>query len=168
MAEAGAEERRSRRLGSLLARHASRLGPLGLSPVAPGTMGALAAIPVAALLGDGPVWSWLAAIAGLSIAGFAAVAVHLRERDEPDPRDVVIDEMLGCLIAAAFVPSDPVWIAAAFFAFRALDILKPWPISAIDERVPGAPGVLGDDVAAGLLAGGGLAAVRAVVCLLGA
>jgi phosphatidylglycerophosphatase A len=153
---------------SAIARHVSRMGPLGLSPFAPGTLGAMAAIPAAALLGDGHPWRWAAAIAGLSIAGFAAVAFHLRAREEADPRDVVVDETLGCLIAAAFVPCDPVWIAAAFVGFRALDILKPWPIGAIDERVHGAFGVLADDVAAGVLAGGCAALVRAVVSLLGA
>ena len=168
MAEPAIEERPSRRLDHVLARHVSRLGPLGLSPVAPGTLGAMTAIPVAALLGDGRPWAWAAAIAGLAIVGFAAVAIHLREREETDPRDVVIDEALGCLIATAFVPCDPVWIAAAFVGFRALDILKPWPVSSIDERVHGAFGVLADDVAAGSLAGGIAAMVRALVSLLGA
>jgi phosphatidylglycerophosphatase A len=128
----------------------------------------MTAIPVAALLGDGRPWAWAAAIAGLAIAGFAAVAIHLREREEGDPRDVVVDEALGCLIATAFVPCDPVWIVAAFVAFRALDILKPWPVGWLDEHVHGALGVLADDVAAGALAGACAAAVRALVSLLGA
>jgi len=168
MAEASAERRPARRFGSALARHVSRLGPLGLVPRAPGTIGAMAAIPAAALLGDGRPWAWLLAISGLAIAGFAAVAIHLRERDDPDPKDVVVDEALGCLIATAFVPCDPAWIAAAFAGFRAFDVLKPWPMSAIDERLHGTFGVLADDVVAGLLAGGTAAAVRAVVSLLGA
>jgi len=168
MAETATERRRARRIAGAVARHVSRLGPLGLAPVAPGTCGALAAIPAAFLLGDGRPWAWFAALGGLAIVGYAAVAIHLREREERDPRDVVVDEALGCLVAAAFVPCDPVWIAAAFAGFRALDILKPWPVGLLDERVPGALGVLLDDVAAGALAGGGLAIVRALVSLLGA
>jgi len=168
MAETATERRRARRIAGAVARHVSRIGPLGLVPVAPGTCGALAAIPAAALLGDGRPWAWLAALGGLAIVAYAAVAIHLREREERDPRDVVVDEALGCLIATAFVPCDPVWIAAAFAGFRALDILKPWPLGFLERRVRGAPGVLLDDVAAGVLAGGAAAAIRAVVILLGA
>jgi len=47
--------------------------------------------------------------------------------------------------------------------FRALDMLKPWPIRKL-ERLPGGWGIVMDDVAAGIVAAGVLAAlVRAGV-----
>jgi phosphatidylglycerophosphatase A len=36
--------------------------------------------------------------------------------------------------------------------FRFFDIVKPWPVSWADKEVPGAFGVMLDDVLAGLLA----------------
>ncbi len=39
-----------------------------------------------------------------------------------------------------------------FLLFRFFDILKPWPIRAL-ERLPGALGVMADDLLAGVLAG---------------
>jgi len=41
----------------------------------------------------------------------------------------------------------------ALFAFRFFDILKPWPISWLDQKVKGASGVMLDDLLAGLCAG---------------
>jgi phosphatidylglycerophosphatase A len=36
--------------------------------------------------------------------------------------------------------------------FRLFDILKPWPISWLDERMPGGLGIMVDDVVAGVMA----------------
>jgi len=38
--------------------------------------------------------------------------------------------------------------------FRVFDIVKPWPVEVLERRVPGAWGVVLDDLAAGLMAGG--------------
>jgi phosphatidylglycerophosphatase A len=72
---------------------------------------------------------------------------------------VVIDEIAGvwlamaCLPATAFAAHPWPWTLAATAAFRVVDILKPWPIDRC-ERLPGAVGVVADDLAAGVLAGG--------------
>ena len=42
--------------------------------------------------------------------------------------------------------------AAAFFFFRLFDVWKPFPARQL-ERIPGAPGIMLDDVAAGIYAG---------------
>jgi len=47
---------------------------------------------------------------------------------------------------------DFVRILLAFLLFRLLDIFKPWPINRL-ERLPGAWGVMADDLFAGLLSG---------------
>ncbi|MCL6622919.1 MAG: phosphatidylglycerophosphatase A [Syntrophobacterales bacterium] len=65
---------------------------------------------------------------------------------------MVIDEAAGQLVALALLP--PTWPAGllGFLLFRVLDILKPWPLKAL-EHLPGGWGVMADDLAAGALAG---------------
>ncbi len=48
----------------------------------------------------------------------------------------------------------PTWrnILLGFFIFRALDIIKPFPIRALEERVRGGYGVVLDDIIAGIYA----------------
>jgi phosphatidylglycerophosphatase A len=128
-------------------------GPCGLSPVAPGTVGTLGAVPLAyavARLEPVPAAAFLAAFLALSIhaAGHAG-----RHWGVVDASQIVIDEVAGYLVTMAFVPFT--WPAAAlgFVLFRAADILKPWPASAFD-RVKSGLGVVLDDVAAGAWAGG--------------
>jgi phosphatidylglycerophosphatase A len=73
-----------------------------------------------------------------------------------DPRPFVLDEVAGMLIAglAAWTPWNtwtPLALAIAFFWFRVTDVIKPPPVRQL-ERLPGAWGILMDDVAAGLMA----------------
>ena len=50
----------------------------------------------------------------------------------------------------------PLGLLLAFALFRLFDISKPPPVSTL-ERLPGGFGIMADDVAAGILAAGGLA-----------
>ena len=68
-----------------------------------------------------------------------------------DPPCVVIDEVVGQMIALIGVPINVVSLGAGFVAFRFFDILKPGPIGKV-EKLPGAYGVMLDDVLAGLSA----------------
>jgi phosphatidylglycerophosphatase A len=130
-------------------------GPCGLSPLAPGTVGTLGAVPLAwavARLEPLPYAAFLAAFLALSIHASGRAGRHWRV---VDASEIVIDEVLGYLVTMAFVAFT--WRAAAlgFVLFRLFDILKPWPASAFD-RVKAAWGVVMDDVAAGCWAGGAL------------
>jgi predicted RND superfamily exporter protein/phosphatidylglycerophosphatase A len=138
------------------------LGLAGDAPIAPGTLGALIAVPIgfaAQRLGGG---GRAALVAVLTVASVVVVGRYLRHlrRKDGDPQEVVVDELVGCLIAMLMVPQGLVWALAAFAMFRVFDIFKPWPVGYIDRRVHGALGVVGDDVAAGLLAGASLVAVH--------
>ena len=72
--------------------------------------------------------------------------------DRGDPGVVVIDEIVGVLIALAAVPLHPVAALAGFALFRLFDIAKPFPVGWVDRHLHGGLGIMLDDVAAGLYA----------------
>ena len=55
-------------------------------------------------------------------------------------------------IALALIPDNIYGILMAFTLFRLFDVLKPWPISWLDEYLPGGLGIMVDDVVAGFMA----------------
>jgi phosphatidylglycerophosphatase A len=137
----------------LLARVLATFFGTGESPLVPGTVASFAA----ALLYRWTLYRLPPALfAGLItitfFIGVAAADVHARTLGCKDPRPVVIDEACGQWIACFLVP--PSWglTAAAFFLFRAFDIVKPFPIRRL-ERLPGGWGIMADDVLAGIFAG---------------
>ena len=136
-------------------------GGLGWLRPGPGTWGTLGAAAVAAALipvagWSLVLWSGLAAVA--TIAGLLAIPAAQRRLGLIDPPQVVIDEVAGLWLALALIPAGVAapspWLALgmAVVLFRLLDIAKPWPLDAL-ERLPGAIGVMVDDLAAGFLAG---------------
>jgi phosphatidylglycerophosphatase A len=132
----------------------------GLVPRAPGTMGALGAIPLYLLVAQGGRLAVVAAAAAITAIGVWASSVVARELGKKDPQIVVIDEVAGMLltmtpVAAASWPA----VVVGFVAFRVLDMTKPWPIRRI-EGLPGGWGIVLDDVAAGAIAAGLLAVMR--------
>jgi phosphatidylglycerophosphatase A len=150
------------------------VGGIGRLPQAPGTFASLAAIPLAwalHFLGGFPLIAMVTA--GLFGMGVTATRLYTGGDDRADPPEVVIDEVVGMLIALwplslglwwQGVPGDvfpwPGWVLG-FIAFRFFDIVKPPPVRQA-ERLPGAWGVMLDDVVAGLLAAV-LAAAAAIV-----
>jgi phosphatidylglycerophosphatase A len=146
----------------LWARLISTVGGAGLSPIAPGTMGALVALPFAKALGRLGPWGKIASVGAVTAVSWWGVAAYLEGNDDADPQEVVADELVGCLIAMAFVPASPGWALAAFGLFRAFDIAKPGPVGWAERELDGAAGVMGDDMVAGALAGLLLAALHRV------
>lgn len=129
------------------------VGPAGLSPVAPGTAGALFALPLGWALRDAPLWGWILTALVVTAIGTWASEMYARAVGGGDPQEVVVDELAGCLIAMVFLPWSWGWALLAFGLFRLFDIWKPGPIRWIDERMKGGVAIMGDDVAAGLVAG---------------
>jgi phosphatidylglycerophosphatase A len=126
----------------------------GLLPGAPGTWGALAALPFAAALASlgGPPLL-LAAAAVVCALGCWASRVHMAATDTHDPGEIVIDEVFGQWLTLALVPVNPWAYLLGFVLFRTVDILKLWPCNWIDRRVGGAAGVMLDDLVAAVYAG---------------
>ena len=122
----------------------------GLSPVAPGTMGTLAAIPFAIplrSLGTPGYWLVLIFLFFLGVAICKNVSQKLGLHDHGG---IVWDEMVGYWLCIAFVPMQWQWLLAAFVLFRIFDILKPWPISSVDKNIPGGFGIMIDDIIAAI------------------
>jgi phosphatidylglycerophosphatase A len=127
----------------------------GLSPVAPGTAGSLAALLPWLLLRELPPGYYILVLAaafafGVWVCHWAVNALRVK-----DPAAVVWDEFVGLWIALAplaWLPRGWMWIFAGFILFRIFDIWKPWPVSWADSHVAGGIGVMLDDVIAGIYA----------------
>ena len=125
---------------------------VGFSPKAPGTFGALVALPFAWLIVRAGGVPWLIAAAALLFAvGWWAASVVGRALGK-DPRAVVVDEAAGQWLTLAAVPLDPWSYAAAFVLFRLFDIWKPWPVSWADRQITGGIGTMIDDIFAAIYA----------------
>jgi phosphatidylglycerophosphatase A len=163
---------------------------VGFSPIAPGTLGSIVAFPLYFLLALGLIYikgggsslaspdltnSLLVFFTGLFFVGAWAIDHYSARTKKHDPKEVVIDEVVGqsltiCIIIF-FLPYigvdslkkfidigiseiNLVWINlfSAFVLFRLFDIFKPWPINYIDKNFKGGFGVMLDDVAAAIFA----------------
>lgn len=121
----------------------------GLLTRAPGTMGTLAAVPIAWLLGW-LEWNGLFFIAVTFLFGVWLCHRVTRQLGVEDYGGIVWDEMVAYWLVVAFLPFHWAWFLAAFVLFRAFDILKPWPISLVEEYFEGGWGIMLDDVAAAI------------------
>jgi len=124
----------------------------GYLPIAPGTWGSAVGVLLWLLVSRLETALYLSVIAALFVIGvFSAGAVE-KIVDRPDPGIVVIDEIVGQLIALSLAPAHPAALFAGFCLFRFFDILKPFPIDWIDSHLHGGLGIMLDDVVAGLYA----------------
>ena len=124
----------------------------GAAPVAPGTFGTLAAIPVYLLIAPLSLWGYLAIVVVMTILGIWLCDVTSKDMGVHDHSGIVWDEIVGYLITMVAAPQGWLWVVIGFFLFRFFDILKPWPISWIDKHVKGGWGIMLDDILAGVFA----------------
>ena len=124
----------------------------GLSPLIPGTMGTLAAIPLFILMQPLSLLWYISIVVVMSLLGFWICGITTRALWVSDHGAIVWDEIVGYLITMAAMPPGWMWMLLGFFLFRALDIIKPWPISWVDKNVKGGVGIMLDDILAGLVA----------------
>jgi phosphatidylglycerophosphatase A len=148
---------------NLLARLIGTVFYVGYMKPAPGTWGSLIALPLGFLIFQiGGIWLFLFAIIIGFFKGWWATEQMTKGRENHDPSEIVVDEVVGQWIAIAPVfyaawrlEIDvtllwPGWLAA-FLLFRAFDIFKPWLVGWADRR-DDALGVMLDDVIAGIFA----------------
>ncbi len=127
-------------------------GGTGYSPVASGTVGTLAAIPLYLLLARLQLPSYL--LVTLLFSAFACWVSGEAERifAEKDSGKIVIDEVAGYLVTMVAVPLSWQGVVAGFFLFRLFDIVKPFPAGYVDRHLKNGYGVVLDDLVAGVYA----------------
>tara|TARA_B110000438_G_scaffold181082_1_gene173019 strand:- start:220 stop:705 length:486 start_codon:yes stop_codon:yes gene_type:complete len=89
---------------------------------------------------------------------FVAINISYEIFNSKDPQEIVIDEFLGQMLPLLAFPiyeilyttSKLTYCVLAFILFRFFDIIKPFPISYIDNNTNGALGILLDDIVAGI------------------
>jgi phosphatidylglycerophosphatase A len=123
----------------------------GYAPIAPGTVGTLAAIPIFLFLSTIP-----SPVYEVTLVTFFFFSCWVSEQAghvwlKKDDQRIVIDEIMGFFVAALWIPKTLPFVLAAFFLFRFFDILKPPPIRWV-ESLRGGFGVVLDDVLAGIYA----------------
>src|SRR6056297_334661 len=130
---------------------------IGRLPVAPGTWGSLATLPIVFLIG------WSAGIYAIALLFIFSCVLSLwcapaaEEKFGKDPSQFILDELAGQSIV--FLLTDfsapPLQIItvllSGFILFRVFDIMKPLGINAL-QKLPGKFGILADDILAGIYA----------------
>lgn len=123
----------------------------GLIPLAPGTWGSLAALPLAWVIQNlaGP-YALLGASALIFGLGWWASSVFIAHGNVSDPQVIVVDEVAGQLLVLAVAPTTFWYYLAVLVLFRIFDVRKPWPVRWADRSLKGGFGVMADDILAGV------------------
>ena len=135
---------------------------LGKVPKIPGTFGSLATIIILYIffhilnLSSNLILIFLVVVFILS---FSAIALHIRDNENKDPKEVIIDEFIGQSIPIYLYeishgteksPNEAlIFYGICFVLFRFFDIAKPFPVSFFDKNFKNSFGVIMDDVCAG-------------------
>ena len=135
---------------------------LGKLPKIPGTFGSLATIIILYFLFHILNLSSNSVLIGLIIIfifSFLAVANYIKDNENKDPKEVIIDEFIGQSIPIYLYEISHgteksfdeaiIFYCICFVLFRFFDIVKPFPVSYFDKNFKNSFGVIMDDVCAG-------------------
>jgi len=126
------------------------LGFIGYLPL-PGTMGTIVTLPLAYALSYLCLSCQMTIVAYLCFVSFFIIGRVLLNFREKDPQQIILDEVIGCLMTFIGITYSFQVFFIGFILFRILDIFKPLGIKYF-EKLPGAFGVIVDDCVAGLCA----------------
>ena len=136
-------------LGSVLVKAIASVFFIGYLPLVPGTFGSLAGVGLFYLLKGSSQPAYFVFIFWIIVLGLVSCGRAEKLLHKKDPSCIVIDEVMGMLIALSFMPYDLKIIILAFFIFRILDTLKPYPAGRL-QYMHGSVGVMADDLVAGV------------------
>ncbi len=125
------------------------LGPVGYSPMAPGTAGTVVSAVIVYLLRPSDV----AIGVGCFFLFFLGVMASTRAEQtlgESDSSHIVVDEAVAFPIALLFNDINMLTVIMAFFLFRFFDIVKPFPIKKIEAKLHRGLAVMTDDLVAAI------------------
>jgi len=104
------------------------------------------------------------------ILSFLSVAFYIKDNDNKDPKEIIIDELIGQSIPIYLYeishgteksPDEAIiFYSICFILFRFFDIVKPFPVSYFDKNYKNSFGVIMDDVCAGFYV------VLSLICLM--
>ncbi len=135
---------------------------LGKIPKIPGTFGSLATVIVLYIFFHILDLSSNLILIGLIIIfvfSFFAVSAHIKDKKNKDPKEVVIDELIGQSIPIYLYEISHgtekssneaiIFYGVCFILFRFFDIVKPFPVNFFDKNFKNSFGVIMDDICAG-------------------
>ena len=121
---------------------------LGKLPIAPGSWGSLGAL-ILWIIVPSSLYIQSLIIIILFYIGLLSSNKLSTQTGNPDPDEIVIDEVVGMSIALFMLPKNIAIYTIAFFIFRILDIFKPSFIYRV-QKLPHGWGIMLDDVLAGV------------------
>jgi phosphatidylglycerophosphatase A len=124
----------------------------GYFPRLPGTIGTLVAIPFSLALNGIATKHLPIAVLAVVLSIFFAIWLSTKGASllkQKDPQFIVIDEIVGFLVANFLAPPRVSALLWSFLLFRFFDITKVFPTNRL-EGLPGGAGIVLDDVMAGL------------------
>jgi phosphatidylglycerophosphatase A len=122
----------------------------GYIPIAPGTVGSIIGLLVFWLIKDYASFTIEMFVAAtLFFAGVWASTIVEQVLERHDPGVVIVDEVVGMLVALMLLPPTITVTFLAFLLFRVFDIIKPYPARRCEQLSRGW-GIMMDDVVAGL------------------
>ena len=135
---------------------------LGKVSKIPGTFGSLATIILLYIFFHTLNLSSNLILIGLIIIfifSFFAVSTHIKNSENKDPKEIIIDEFIGQSIPIYLYEISHgtekssneaiIFYCICFVLFRFFDIIKPFPVSYFDKNFKNSFGVIMDDVCAG-------------------
>ena len=136
---------------------------LGKIGIIPGTFGSLATIIILYFLFHGLDISSNLILIGLIVIfiySFLAVENYIKNSENKDPGEIIIDEFIGQSIPIYLYEISHgteksnedavIFYLICFVLFRYFDIFKPFPVCFFDKNFKNSFGVIMDDVCAGL------------------
>lgn len=129
----------------------STFGAIGYLP-ASGSVATILTVPIVLLLRLlCSTLMYCTCVGLLIVVAYAVINKALLLSGKTDPSEIIIDECAGTFIAIGLLPLSVISICGAIIFFRFFDISKKGGVGYC-EYLPGALGVLVDDLYAGLLA----------------
>jgi phosphatidylglycerophosphatase A len=134
---------------------------VGYAPFAPGTFGSLVGVALWAVLPQSPAAQAVAILVALAAGAWSAGCAE-KHFQANDPSPVVVDEVMGMLVALFMLPIQWPGAVAGFLLFRFFDVIKPFPANRL-ERLHGGIGIMADDLMSGIYANLLLRAILAAI-----
>ena len=135
---------------------------LGRIPKIPGTFGSLATTIILYIFFHILNFSSniiLIILITIFILSFSAVAIYIKDNENKDPKEIIIDEFIGQSLPIYLYEISHgiekssneaiIFYGICFVLFRFFDIAKPFPVNYFDRNFKNSFGVIMDDVCAG-------------------